>query len=193
MVTPDSSFLWKSETLGAAHYNTPDSFRAFTTPWVEVTFLYPLDALNAQLWMEQETGPGASWTELGAYDQNWSYAPGGTPGFEAYWRDYGSNPDGYQYLKPLATESHTLLLGRRADGTIDYWLDGTLACSTTKIAPQYFGDIYLGAAGAPITFTDYQSGGDYAGVGVPEPGTLGMLLALGLPGLMVWRKRRKSA
>jgi hypothetical protein len=55
----------------------------------------------------------------------------------------------------------------RADGTIDYLIDGMLVVNTHDITPNYFGDIYLAAhslgasPGQKIVFTDYQTGTDY--------------------------------
>ena len=193
VVNPDTTDIYGA-LIGEAHYSTSASFQALTAPWIDVTFVLPSTQVSAYLALEQPSdsaGGTASYIQFGAFNQN--YDPPGWSGnseVEADWWDEDSGNSWAENVGSLQTGANTLLVGRRADGTIDYWLDGTLVYSTTDITPQYFGDIYLGVAGGPVTFTDYQAGGGYDSA--PEPGTLGTLLALGVSGLMFFRQRRKS-
>lgn len=161
-----------TSSWGTAHYNTPNSFRAAPTPWVKVTFLDSPGTAAGQLWMEDETynsnyglntGTLGAWTQFGAWER------ADRPNYMIYWWDYDTGLDGFVDTGFARTAgAHTLLLGKRVDGTIDYWLDGWLVFSTTDITPNYFGDIYLAAhspganPGQTIVFTDYQTGTDYS-------------------------------
>jgi len=172
-------------SYGVAHYQTSSLFRAMDCQWAQVTFSYDSTNQVAQLWTEQETnsaGESACWTQFGAWSATSTH-----PGFQIYWWDRsteGSGPFGWQSLGAVTLASHTLRLELRPEGTVEYWLDGALAWSTTNIAPEYFGDFYLAAARGPVTFTDFQDGG----YNIPEPAASGLLLALGLPSLL--RRRR---
>ncbi len=71
----------------------------------------------------------------------------------------------------VAGQPHTIYVGQRADGTIDYNYDGTWFTSTSQkaggAAPFDFNDVYLrlrGSTGTTATFTDFQYGDDH---GVP--------------------------
>ncbi len=191
---PDPGGPW----TGAARWTAPDWFQAYTTPWVQASFLYPALELGASLMVDEAT----SLAEIGAYEPGWSWSGGS--GFEAGWIDFASDPNGiigYQSLGSTFTGLHTVKMGLRPNGTLDFWLNGLLVHSTTEVAPTYFGTIHLAAAVWPdsqldsVTFTDFQFGGDYDYTGdttVPEPGTLGLLLGLGVPGFVAWRRRRQT-
>jgi len=187
--------------FGAAHYNTPDAFRASNTPWVQFTY-YDSSASTlrsgAEVWMEREDGAvptpvvGAAWTQWGT--------SGDDPQYGVYWWNEHTDTDGSATNLGLRTPGfHTLKMGMRATGQVDYWLDGSLLFTTTSITPDYFGDIYLAAdsdlahPGQTVVFTDYRSGTDYAGPPVPEPITMfSALLAIGSLGAYI-RKRAKTS
>ena len=178
---------------GAAHYNTPAAFRAAATPWVKYTFIDEgLGHPGPQLWMEDEeySTPGAgAWTQFGTWQRGGSEYED----YRIYWWDYDTDLADDSTLNDSnnsvgwidtgvarSAGEHTLMLAKRADGTVDYWIDGQLVHSTTDITPNYFGDIYLvghsdpadpGQAGT-VVFTDYQTGTNYrmAEITSPEEG-----------------------
>jgi hypothetical protein len=140
-----STCTWPPSCWGAPHYNTPGPLRATSTPWVRVTFIDDgYGSAGAQLWMEMEgvvgqpDPPGAAWTQIGAWQ---------VQGRLHYWiRWWNVNDDvaGWRNTGILRTPGeHEIVLAKRADGAVDYWLDSSLVFSTTAIAPRYFGDIYL--------------------------------------------------
>jgi hypothetical protein len=151
-----TSSCYTTSCWGAAHYNTPSDFRAADTPWVEVTFRDGGHKKpGPQLWMEDETyggcygqnlGTCGAWTQFGA----WQRESDGYENYRIYWWDYDTATEGWVDTGvPRKAGEHTLKLAMRADGTVDYWLDGMLVHSTTAITPNYFGDIYLAGHSAP--------------------------------------------
>ncbi|RMF94211.1 MAG: PEP-CTERM sorting domain-containing protein [Nitrospinota bacterium] len=199
-----------SGTYGVAHYNTDSTFRAATTPFVEVFFIDTGGNDRVQLWMEDETlgplGSAGAWMQFGTW-----YGLPATYGDEnhygIYYNDYDADlaDDGTVNFSAgvfidtgidRTAGEHRLILGRRADGTIDWTLDNTivLSLSPTEFSPNYFGDIYLAARYNTAEFTNYRTGLDYAPI--PEPATL-LLVASGVLGMAGYgrfrgRKNRKG-
>jgi hypothetical protein len=181
----------------AAHYNTNVAFRSAATPWIEVSFL---DTANNDvrkgLWIEDENGasPGAGgWLQFEIRDNSGTY--------KILYNDYDAdNLDGgglnFSAAQVLDTgvartaAEHTFKVGRRADGTVDFWVDGSLTNSLTsaQFNPNFFGDVYLSARGETAVYTQFAVGTNYV---VPEPGSLALALLAGL-GLFVAVRRRKA-
>lgn len=156
--------------LGAAHHNTPNDVRTATSPWIEFSFIDEgPDTPGAQIWVEDETLSGSdlgAWIQFGAFYEHSTY--------QIYLWDYdqdladnGSVDDsaGYWLIDtniPRRAGERTLTLGQRADGMIDFVVDGELVHSTTNITPNYFGDVYLAARtyspGESVVFTAYTTG-----------------------------------
>ena len=166
---------------GAAHYNTPDLFRAALAPWVQVTFQDPGSGNRGQLWLEDE-GSGGAWTQFGAWN---TYA-----NYQIWWWDYDTNLDGWRDTGIARTAgNHTFKIGMQSSGAVDYYLDGAPVWSTTDITPAKFGDVYLAAMADSAVFVDYSAGTDYAPT--PEPASL-TLIGLGAVGI-AWAGRRRRA
>jgi hypothetical protein len=91
----------------------------------------------------------------------------------------------------MSPGAHTLEMGVQSNGVVDYMLDGKLAYSTSALDPPSFIGIDLPGGNGPITYTNFQLGDDFSGPpATPEPGTL-LLVGMGLPGVLFWRKRRR--
>lgn len=67
-----------------------------------------------------------------------------------------------------AGQAHTIYVGQRADGTIDYNYDGKWFSSSylkdAGVSPFVWRDVFLrlrGASGTTATFTDFQAGGNH--------------------------------
>lgn len=50
---------------------------------------------------------------------------------------------------------HTMRIGLRDDGKVDYWLDGCVTKTFDDFGLSYLGDIYLEARHGSVTFTDF--------------------------------------
>jgi hypothetical protein len=196
VVTPDGSDYYAGQHYGFASNTTSPAFQAVTDPWVAVTFIYPsfgesLPTRSGGLGTILEgtvSGPPNA-TLLGAANATLSHS--GSPQFEADWFSGSTLQQGYQGLGALTPGLHTVEMGLASDGAVDYLLDGSLVFSTTEIDPQYFEGISLAAGRGPVTYTNFQTGDDFGGPpNLPEPSTL-LLVGLGLPGVLFWRRRRK--
>ncbi|MEO9328484.1 hypothetical protein [Gordonia aurantiaca] len=51
---------------------------------------------------------------------------------------------------------HTVRIGLRDDGKVDYWLDGCVTKTFDDFGLAYLGDIYLEARNGSVTFTDFK-------------------------------------
>jgi hypothetical protein len=163
---------------GAAHYNTPSTgFRDQTVQWIQVVFVDDGTSKSPgpQFWIEDETydpslagkntGTLGGWSQFGAWDNTGAY--------KVYWWDYDSNK-----AKLVSTGisrsagDHTLkIVLDKTDGyLVEYYLDGNLVYSTTKLTLNYIGDVYLAVnghlrgAGSPYNensvavFKEYETG-----------------------------------
>lgn len=181
------------DAYAAAHYNTPTSFRSALTPWIELSFIDEGPGTQrAQMWVEKEGIPGAAWFQFGSWNAS-AY-----PTFEQYglyWWNVDTDTDGWQWLGDRTAGEHTMKVGMRSDGTVDYWFDGGIAWSTTDIVPTYFGDVYLASRYGSTIFTNYQAGTDYSYESplsaVPEPGSI-VLLAIASIGIAGAIRRKKK-
>jgi hypothetical protein len=158
-----SSTCFDTACWGAAHYNTSAAFRS--TPGTVVTFSFVDDGpgtAGGQLWIEQESGANPGWSQFGAWQRFSDY--------ELYWWDEDGGSD---LLVPTGIGRtagvHTLALGKRADGTVDYYLDGQLVYTTTALHLDYIGDVYLAANSQPdnpgqtVLYTEYGEVTGYTG------------------------------
>ena len=166
---------------GGAHINIPSIFRNSPTQWVQISYIDELHS-GGQIWLEDESAPDQAWTQFGT----WAYSS--QPNYRTYVWDVEPDTSVFTTEDARTSGEHTLKIGKRADSTIDYWLDGNLVHSTSATTWTYFGDVYLaarqdGANFLSTTFTDFQMGTDYsAPAAVPEPATI---LGFGIPMLMV--------
>ena len=179
----------------AAQFNTSVAYRTAAAPWVEVGFIDSANTSRKEIWIEDETtsplGSAGGWLQFGAN--------GAT--YRITYNDYDADltDDAIVNFSSLQTVDtgvartageHLLKIGRRIDGTVDFWVDGALAHSLSagQFNPNYFGDIYLGSRYEDATFTQFASGDNYA---IPEPATLALAGAAGL-GLIAAHRRRRN-
>ncbi len=147
---------------GAAHYNTPVAFRNAPGHSVSFTFYDPgSGGGGVQIWIEKEGSPHAAWTQFGAWDGDVNYG--------IYWWNVDTDVDGSVDTGVMrSTGLHTLTVGKRPDGTVDYFIDGALVETNTQMDMGYIGDVYLAAhsdAPNPTTaiFHAYSVANDYVG------------------------------
>jgi hypothetical protein len=180
----------------AAHFNTDVAFRSSATPFVEFGFLDTGNPVRKEIWIEDETtsplGSAGGWLQFGAN--------GGT--YKIFYNDYDADLTDDSIVNFSTGQSvdtgvarsvgeRLLKIGRRADGTVDFWIDGMLSTSLSaaQFSPNFFGDIYLGSRYENTAFTHFVTGGDYA---IPEPSTIALLGIAGVAGLAVVRRRRQG-
>lgn len=157
-----------------------------TTNWVEATFLDSGAGTGANLSMD--TGDDYAGIGVNNYVSTNNYV--------VSW--FNDNSDGDIVLGARSEGSHTAKLGRRTDGTVDFWFDGFLVYSATDFTPvrpmknifltvdAYRGDRFQ-EGGDTAVFTDFSYGTDYTPV--PEPSSIIALLG-GLGSLLAFRRRR---
>jgi len=160
---------------GAAHYNTSAAFRSASTPFVKATLSDPGSGDAGFLAIEQESGIGRSWAEIGVDGDN------STSNYSLLWWNEATNVSGDVILGARTAGDHSLEIGRESDGQVDFLFDGSLVYSTTNITPAYFGDVYLFSQGSATnvitTYTDYSAGTDFPVVApVPSAAYAGMAL-----------------
>lgn len=197
---PNMTVTPVGSSYGAAHYNTPVAFRASPEQFVEVGFIDTGLTERVQIWMEDENtalpiGSNGAWVQFGS----WELSGIDNGNYQIYLDDYDADrlDDGSVNFSvgtfidtgvAYSAGTHTLGLGMRADGTVDFLLDGALVLSTTAITPNYFGDIYLAGRYGTATFTSYTAKTAYAPP-VPEPSGLA-LAVLTMAGIAVRRRNR---
>ncbi|MGD9036435.1 MAG: hypothetical protein PVF10_07760 [Syntrophobacterales bacterium] len=169
---PDSEY---SNPIMAYHCTDDfDDFRSSSTPWVELSFedLYPDEKSSVQLWIRDECPPAVStfFTQIGVDAQNKA------DGYFIRW----CNPNTGKCIELNTTKErsggvHTIRVGKRENGTVEYYLDGELLWTTDDIpanstyeVPAYFGHIILMAQFSSATFTDYKFGTEHT----PPPSSL---------------------
>lgn len=153
------------------------SLSASDTPWVE--FSYIDDGTSQQgfdLFVEHETHPENFRLQGGSLFTNCDglgYSRYGSPAVEAFDFAIGCDTPG------RAAVEHTVYVGQRADGTIDWRFDGEWFTSTflkdradsqTYTDRFAFNDVHLRwrSASSTATFTDFNYGTDHPGP-VEEP------------------------
>lgn len=140
-----------STHYGAAHYNTPASFRSAAVQSVSASFVDNGTA-SPQLWFEQETHPGATWLEL--------YTPTDGSNYSVYVWNEETNSD-HVYVSPINRTSgaHTFGVTKLSNGTVNFYIDGNFVYNSGNIIDmQYLGDVYLAAAGnGTVTYTNYET------------------------------------
>jgi len=179
----------------AAHINTSGTYRAAATPWIEFSFLDTGSAgVRKGIWVEDETtsplGSAGGWLQ---------FEIPASGNYRVYYNDYDADLVDNASIDFSAgavvdtgvarsVGERTFKLGRRADGTIDFWIDGSLTTSLTaaQFNPNFFGDVYLAARGELGTYTSFAAGTDYA---IPEPTSVIMAAVAGLGLLHVRRQR----
>jgi len=152
--------VYGTSAWGAAHYGTPDPFRAASSTWIQASFIdQGPGTVGGQLWFEHEPLVNHAWAQIGCWETRDEY--------RVYWWNYQTGETGWFVIGERTAGEHTVKVGKRADGTVDFWFDGLMVFSTTKVSPDYIGDVYLAAhsspgnAGDTVEFTDYQCGTDY--------------------------------
>jgi len=199
-VTSSSSTLF-----GRAHIGTSPSYRAAATPWMQIKFLETGNASRKGFFFEDETtgplGSAGGWLQIispNAFASNYSL----------FYNDYDADlldngainmpgPTGVTINTGVARSvgERTFTIGRRADGTVDILIDGSLITSllAAQFNPNYFGDIYLASRGETTTFTSFAIGTDYVfGVPVPEASSAIPVAVAGL-GLVAFALHRRRS
>jgi hypothetical protein len=170
-------------TVTMAWANAYYTITPLTTNWVQATFVDSGAGAGACLSFDTVD----DWTGIGINNAV------STTNYVMSW--FNDNSSGDFILGARTAGTHTAMVGRRPDGTVDYWFDGSLVQSIDDFFPArpmthvFLGvDAYFGSrfssGGAVAVYTDYQSGTNY----VPEPATM-ILLGLGAWG-MLRRNRR---
>ena len=168
---------WKSDS------RAPRTYRDADTPWYEATFLD--DPALQKILIFSDTsddhlGPHSPITNGDLFFGVFSTL---NPTYKI--QTYGQQTVGGPFTPVTYTtcvprepgEYHTLKVGRRADGTMDYYVDGGLVyvnpATTANFVPTYFNDVEFSVqdlAGdsvvTPGHFTQFAAGTSYAGPGV---------------------------
>ncbi len=180
----------------AAHYNTDVAFRAAATPSIEFSFIDTLSAgVRKGAWIEDEnTTPGSAggWLQFDIPT---------TGNYRVYYDDYDADildGGGIDFSAGVSVDTgvartagvHTFLVGRRSDGTTDFWIDGTKVVSLTsaQFNTSYFGDVYLSARDELATYTQYSTATNYV---VPEPSSIALAFCAAV-GLLFARRRKRA-
>ncbi len=145
---------------GVAHYNTPDSLRNAPGHSVTVSFIDDGPGTHGmQIWATKETSP-SSWTQFGARNGDTHY----------YILLLRFDPTFDLQTVELDVERvaglRTLTIAKRADNTVDYFIDGDLVYTDTFLELGYIGDVYLGTQStisSPVSgvFTAYSTDNTY--------------------------------
>jgi len=191
-----------STTFGRAHFDTSPSYRAAATPWVQLKFLETGNTSRKGFFFEDETtGPGGSaggWLQL--------LSPTVGPNYILFYNDYDADlldGGGINFSASVTIDTgvarsvgeRTFTVGRRADGTVDILIDGSLITSllAAQFNPNYIGDIYLASRNETTTFTSFAIGTDYVfGVPVPEASSAIPVAVAGL-GLVAFALHRRRS
>jgi hypothetical protein len=202
-VTPGSA------TYGAGSFNTDTTYRGLSTPAVSFTYTETIgDGIRHQIWIEDEKTSGAAGT-LGGWIQfgTW-YGSGIDNGdfqlvYDDYDADYADDSSvNFSTQKVIDTGvaysdgQHTVTVARENDGSIDFFVDGTLGTkvSASDLNPNFFGDIYLASANGTGVFQNFETGTFAELAPVPEPASIALLFsgaALAF-GNVVLRGRRRQ-
>lgn len=129
-----------SDCWGAAHYNTPSSFRSAAVQKIEFSFVDEgVNEPSPQIWIEQEGGTEPAWMQFGAWNWNSHYS--------LYWWDVDDGDDEFVDLGiARKAGAHDLMVVKLANGQVQFWFDGTLVHETdADDVVSYLGDVYLSA------------------------------------------------
>ena len=170
------------------------SINAYDTPWIKVSWIDTgIDAHLIDMVIQDETatgGPlcdvGSKWTATVVAHAQYN---GGVGEDYAFFSSYPS------YVSDRTNNlEHTAIVGKTADGTLYFGIDGTWASLTNLVGSWDFNDVQLRIRGdtnaTPIKFTDFQFGDNF--VPVPEPLTMAGLM-LGIGSLVGYVRRRRVA
>ena len=144
------------------------------TPWVQYSWVDNGQYRGIDLFIEDETAFPNSRLQAGSLFncQGLGYVRYNVPAVEQFAFAEGCDPaaaPGTIGALRAAGQTHTLYVGQRADGTIDYNFDGQWFTSTfhkdNAAAPFPFNDIYirLRANGTSAVITDFQYGSNHVG------------------------------
>jgi hypothetical protein len=180
--------------FAAAHINTSAAYRAAATPWIEFSFLDTGNApVRKGIWVEDETtsplGGAGGWLQFEIPTSG---------NYRVYYNDYDADLTDNASIDfstgtvvntgvARSVGERTFKIGRRANGMIDFWIDGSLttSLSAAQFSPNFFGDVYLAASGETATYTSFATGTDYA---VPEPASVVVAAMAGVGVLLVRRR-----
>jgi len=154
---------------------TGDSFiNGNGTPWVEFSYIDNGEYRGVDMFIDDEVHPLNPRLQAGSLFtcQGLGYVRfGPAPGTEAFAFAEGCDlaPTTPTGSIRAAGQAHTIYVGQRADGVIDYRYDGAWFMSTFQkdnaAAPFKFSDVYLRLrnAGNSATFTDFTYGDNHVG------------------------------
>jgi all-beta uncharacterized protein len=166
VITADTEF----GLIGGASRQVSSAVQTATASWAEATFFDTLSEPGPQIFLIAFQPSGSGYASLGAIGNRANYS--------AHWRTDASTPADAIYgtnidLSPRSYGVHTARIGRRADGRLEFWLDGTLVLtSMTNAFPRPFDFVSLigsnaNATGQVATFIDYAEGTGPAGSSPP--------------------------
>jgi hypothetical protein len=144
------------------------------TPWVQYSYLDNGQQRGVDIFIEEEVSANLQNPRLQAgslFDcQGLGYARYNNPALEeiVFGQGVGCGPLDLAPSARAAGQAHTIYVGQRADGTIDYRYDGLWFTSTylkDNVGHFNFNDVYLrlrASSGTTATFTDFQAGDNHS-------------------------------
>lgn len=147
--------------FGSASHATPLALQTASEAWAEATFFDTGSTPGPQINVLYFDSPNSAFlASLGTFQNQGQYS--------AYWRRDSQTPTDVVLgmsvdVGPRSVGLHTVRIGRRSDGRLEFWLDGKLVqTSGINTFPANFNFVYAVAGGTAqgqlASFTDYREG-----------------------------------